>query len=327
MILSIIIPIYNGETTIRRCFESIWSQGIEEENYEVICVNDCSTDNTADIVKQQMEHHNNIRLLNNKENLRAGGSRNYGVKEAKGEYINFIDCDDFYYEGALKKALSYAKDNNLDILTCELSRHTQVCPNDRPTLNLKDTNILTGRQFLINNSLPWGPTRYIFKRGIMIENVVWFKEKCICEDVDWAHKIAFYALRMQYQPILLQHYIIHNRSTTGNEYKSLKTVSQKIQSGLRTYSLIDLYDEEKEFNQIINVSKIIFENSLKYFTLLKDSPCKKSRIIVDYIPKDIRLGKFVMFARCHSLLFSTISTIVFPLILVALRIKRIIWKR
>ena len=91
MFLSIVIPVYNGENTIFRCLNSIWNQGLNENEYEVICVDDCSTDNTIKILSDIQKRHINLRLLLNEYNKRAGGCRNYGVREAKGEYILFID--------------------------------------------------------------------------------------------------------------------------------------------------------------------------------------------------------------------------------------------
>ena len=96
LFLSIVIPVHNGADSISHCLDSIWNQGLNDNEYEVICVNDCSTDNTAEVISTIQKTHSNLRLLSNSENLRAGGSRNYGVREAKGEYILFIDVDDYF---------------------------------------------------------------------------------------------------------------------------------------------------------------------------------------------------------------------------------------
>ncbi|MFI3296372.1 MAG: glycosyltransferase family A protein, partial [bacterium] len=101
MILSIVIPIYNGEKVVSTCLDSIWAQGVADDEYEVICVDDCSADDTYNFLLLAATARNNMQVLHNSENLRAGGARNYGVREAKGEYIIFIDADDYFHPGAL----------------------------------------------------------------------------------------------------------------------------------------------------------------------------------------------------------------------------------
>lgn len=71
---SIVIPVYNGLShDLSICLDSIWNQLIDVSLYEVICVDDCSTDNTRDWLKEEQEKHNNLIIIENKENLRQGG--------------------------------------------------------------------------------------------------------------------------------------------------------------------------------------------------------------------------------------------------------------
>ena len=85
MFLSIVIPVYNAGWIIEKCLDSIWNQGLSEEEYEVVCVNDNSTDDTLEVLDRVAREHKNLRVVSNKENLRAGGARNRGVREARGE--------------------------------------------------------------------------------------------------------------------------------------------------------------------------------------------------------------------------------------------------
>ena len=84
---SIIIPVYNGEQYIKNCLDSIYRQGLGDDDFEVICVNDCSTDNTAQVISEYGKFHQNLRLINHETNRRQGGARNTGVKVAEGKYI------------------------------------------------------------------------------------------------------------------------------------------------------------------------------------------------------------------------------------------------
>ena len=101
MLLSIVIPIFNGAKHITNCLNSIWAQELCADDYEVICVDDCSTDNTVEVLNNINKEHQNLKVVKNKTNRRAGGSRNHGVLEARGKYIYFIDADDYFHEKAL----------------------------------------------------------------------------------------------------------------------------------------------------------------------------------------------------------------------------------
>jgi glycosyltransferase involved in cell wall biosynthesis len=104
--LSIIIPFFNVEKYIAECLESVYNQDIPEEEYEVICVNDCSPDHSRDIVLQYQQKHPNLILIEHEENKMLGAARNTGLRAARGEYVWFIDSDDYIEKNILGKLLS-----------------------------------------------------------------------------------------------------------------------------------------------------------------------------------------------------------------------------
>ena len=116
MFLSIIIPCYNAKAYIGKCLNSIWDEGLLEDEYEVICIDDCSTDDTLLHLYELQKLHNNMQVLRNCENLRAGGARNHGVKNSCGKYILFIDADDYIHPGGLRQAINHLKKQNIDLL-------------------------------------------------------------------------------------------------------------------------------------------------------------------------------------------------------------------
>ena len=86
MTISFIIPVYNGRETIIPCIESIRAQ-MEGKDYEIIVVDDCSTDNTRDVISEYAKSCNQVKLFCQPKNRRQGAARNRGLKEAKGDYI------------------------------------------------------------------------------------------------------------------------------------------------------------------------------------------------------------------------------------------------
>lgn len=320
--LSIVIPVYNGADTIGNCLNSIWSQELTNSEYEVICIDDCSKDNTLTVIKNIQKEHDNLRLLSNPENLRAGGARNYGVCEAKGEYILFIDADDYFHPEALKTVVDYQKTHKLDILVCDFARHPADRPNNILVHKFKSQDVMTGRQFLVVNSLPYAPWKYVFKRSLMIDNSVFFAEKVSCEDVDWTHKLAFYANTMQYQPILLTHYLLTDTSQTSVEYKSANTVFHRLECGRRVTELLPFCKTEDEKRRILGVAGETLKNGVIFLNGLTISPAKKIQVLERCVAKDIAWEGIVGFASNHKRLYSWCSTFAVPLFRFAIIVKR-----
>ena len=109
---TIIIPTYNTEKYIPNCIESILNQ--EYDNYEIIIVDDCSTDKTLEIIKQY--ESDNIRIFSAPKNSGPGIARNIGIEHAKNEYILFCDSDDYYLENAFEKICKKIEETNSDIV-------------------------------------------------------------------------------------------------------------------------------------------------------------------------------------------------------------------
>ena len=106
---SVIIPVYNTEKYLERCLESVLNQNFK--NYEIIIINDGSTDGSKKIIEKYLKKHKNIIYIENKSNKGLSNARNNGVLESNGEYLLFLDSDDYYNEGFLKKLNVNIKDN------------------------------------------------------------------------------------------------------------------------------------------------------------------------------------------------------------------------
>ncbi|HHX8484685.1 TPA: glycosyltransferase family 2 protein [Vibrio diabolicus] len=119
-LVSIIMPSYNSEGTILESIQSVLSQTYK--NWELIIVDDRSTDNTWQVIQTYADKYDNIRVYQNKENLGAGASRNFAIKKAKGRFIAFLDSDDLWMENKLEEQIPFMLENNYPLTYTHYSR-------------------------------------------------------------------------------------------------------------------------------------------------------------------------------------------------------------
>ena len=138
--VSVIVPIYNTEKFLRKCIESIVNQTLEE--IEIILINDGSTDNSHIVCEEySRKYPKKIRYINNK-NIGCSATRNLGISLAKGEYIAFVDSDDYIEQEMYQEMYEKAKKENLDIVVCGINymnEQTQKIKKSIP-INIKEKN-------------------------------------------------------------------------------------------------------------------------------------------------------------------------------------------
>lgn len=116
MKLSVIVPVYNVEKYLPRCLDSLLRQGLKAGEYEVICVNDGSQDNCATILAEYQQKRPDIFRVITQENRGLGEARNTGMKAAQGEFVGFLDSDDYIIDGGYKYLLDHFCDEGVDVL-------------------------------------------------------------------------------------------------------------------------------------------------------------------------------------------------------------------
>lgn len=134
--ISIIVPVYNVKDYIRECIDSLIKQ--ENINIEIILVDDCSTDGSFDICKDYEKIDKRIKLISHKDNLGVEISRNDGIDVATGEWVLFLDSDDYLKNTGLLDSVLYAEKNKLDILICSYTRYNQA------GMNVQSASIQSG---------------------------------------------------------------------------------------------------------------------------------------------------------------------------------------
>ncbi len=174
MKLSIIIPVYNVEKHISRCLESLFNQNLNEDEYEVLIIDDGSKDNSIGLVEQHyLPSHENI-FVHRQENQGVGAARNNGLELAKGEYIYFIDPDDYLADNVLKTLLDYSTKYKPDVLTfkSQVTVETNLNnPSQRLDANFNITK-QSGMDFIANlgfkNEVWWYFTKKSFLDSISL---------------------------------------------------------------------------------------------------------------------------------------------------------------
>ena len=154
MKISYILPCYNVGRFITDTLDSIYAQGMPEDAFEVICVNDCSTDDTREKIAAVAARHGNLTLLDQPRNLYSGAARNRGLEVARGEYIWFVDADDLVKPGSAPGLLEQAEKDDLDILMFNYDEFRDGAPDvflEHPDI-FRASGIETGCDFVEKES-------------------------------------------------------------------------------------------------------------------------------------------------------------------------------
>ena len=118
-LVSIVVPVYNVESYIEECLQSVCSQTYE--NLEIICVDDVGNDRSMDVVRSFAVKDCRIKIIEHDKNKGLAEARNTGLEHVSGDYVFFLDSDDWLVDDAIEKLLSSAMTNNADVVVGQLS--------------------------------------------------------------------------------------------------------------------------------------------------------------------------------------------------------------
>lgn len=236
--LSVIVPVYNTEEFLEECLESIFSQGISD--LEVIAIDDESPDNSIAILQAYAEKHENLTIIRQK-NAGISATRNNGIKRATGNYICWIDSDDYYCKGALAVALEIAENNDLDFLNCSLEQFP-VKAEKQPACDDEQSEVMTGAELLKYAAdktylLSW-PSMYLYKRSFLAENNISFEEGMTFECSPFHLEVSLAAKRAMYVNTPLYRYRVRTNSLSHS-----KTTPAQAHNVLRSFlAIFDILD-------------------------------------------------------------------------------------
>lgn len=215
--ISIIVPFYNRERFVKSAMDSIYSQGLDYNIFEVICIDDCSPtmDNYVALCEYKYagEHPSNLWITRHEINKCQGGARNTGISLAKGDWIIHLDSDDFFIEGSLILLYNHLKANeDLDVLMYDYAT-------DNRSVNLSDRfphqQKTDGLSLVKKYSIPWVSWCYAFKRSFLMEKGLKFAENVRVEDGDYVFRAVMNASAVSFIPLSVVHYSIQEDSVSS----------------------------------------------------------------------------------------------------------------
>lgn len=180
MKLSIIIPVYNVEKYILRCIDSCINQHCLDSDYEIIIIDDGSTDNSLSLILNKYKNESNVKILT-QNNIGLGATRNRGIREAIGDYIWFVDSDDWIEKNILESILLIL-DKVYDVIQIPFIKAYDDSKNNEVVIQ---TTFFVEPKRNISSHMIFPAQFYIVRRDFLKENNINFVEGIFHEDVEY----------------------------------------------------------------------------------------------------------------------------------------------
>ncbi|MGL4850546.1 MAG: glycosyltransferase family 2 protein [Clostridium sp.] len=257
ILVSIIVPIYNVESYLQKCIESIIEY--KERNIEILLVNDGSTDRSKEICETYERLDTRIKLIN-KVNGGLSDARNFGIINACGEYLMFLDSDDFVDDMILKTVIDHIKESKVDVI---MSPYKEIVNDEFIKINGENSLLENCSECVVTDEILkkifekttslWPAWRYIVKKNFLEENKILFKKGFLHEDIDFTTKILLKMKSFKYVNIAWYCYRVNRDGSIMNN------------RGIR--SLMDIMniiiDLKREMENEMGVNKVISELVLR----------------------------------------------------------------
>lgn len=246
-LISIIVPIYKVEKYLGRCIESLINQTYR--NIEIILVDDGSPDNCPLICDNYAKQDKRITVIH-KENGGLSDARNCGLRLAKGEYVLFVDSDDYIKLDSCDRFAETVKSMSVDIAVADADRieGDRIFPMTQK--NIKTDFIYTGKEFLklqIRNDCYYVAVwTNLYRRRFLIENSLFFKPGILYEDEQWTPRVFLKAQSVIYLDYVFYYYEIRPSSITSNTSREHNIRIARDMIGI-CYELFDIYDKLDDY--------------------------------------------------------------------------------
>ena len=266
-LISVIVSCYKGGKDLPVCLDSLINQSLKD--IEIICIDDCSPDNTAEVLKEYSKKDSRITIVTNKKNLGVSASRNKGINLAKSKYVMFCDSDDYYEPETCEHMLDAIEQNKADVAINEIrviyEAHEEMRFSDSNYYSLKYSGLeYINDELILNTDL--SPTNKIFKKEILDKYNIRFPEGLYFEDAFFCSAYFCCCKNAFYLNEQLYNYIRHEKSTMSNTWSSNKTKDPAIDHLYIAFRLFDFLSKHKlldKYNELYWRLFLAFE----YFAL------------------------------------------------------------
>lgn len=239
--VSVIIPVYNVEKYLDKCLDSLVHQTID--NYEIIVVNDGTKDNSQNIIDEYKSKYPSLIVSLIKENGGLSSARNYGIEHASGEYVGFVDSDDYVDKDMFRLLYEKAKENNFDMVVCDFNEIHGEEVISYPCHFSKD---IIGKANIQKRMVDIYPSAWnkIYKRELFSN--IRFKEGVWFEDVEFLYRLLPEVDSIGVVNKHLYQYLIREGAITSSNDLRIYHYIDNWNGILEYYKEKDIYDVYKE---------------------------------------------------------------------------------
>lgn len=270
--VSVIIPCFNAARWLPKCFLSLVQQTIGIESLELIFVNDASTDEGKTwemLLEFERAYPDSVAIIDLPDNRRQGGARNEGLKYASGEYIAFVDADDWVLPDIYEKAYDKAKELDADIVQFGFNYYFDKIGIVDSKQQVKDEFIQidlpeSRKKMLLSEKITYGCWNKLYRRELVEDTGVKYAEHVIYEEPLFVYPLLYAADRFVIMPDRLYIYRQNNNGTMRNDMKAKETLLQHAQVQLSVWEFMKKTEYFEPFYEEI---KLYFLHTYLYETL------------------------------------------------------------
>lgn len=270
--VSIIVPVYNVEKYIDKCLSSLVNQTLND--IEIIIVNDGSIDNSEHIILKYKEKYPSKIVYLKKENGGLSDARNFGMPYAKGDYIAFLDSDDYVELDTYEKLYNRAIQTDADMVECDFYWEYSDKKIHDTSANYKDeSNMYANARVVAWNKL--------YKKDLIINSGIKFPKGLRYEDLEFFYKILPQLKKIELINEPLIHYVQRDDSITYVQNEKTADIFAILDNIINYYKWINLYNEYNQELEYMYV-RILFGSSFKRMLNIKDKETRRKLLMDSY---------------------------------------------
>lgn len=274
--VSVIVPVYNAQKYLKKCAESLVHQTLED--IEIIFVNDGSTDHSLEMLEEYRQLFPKKVSVYSKENGGQASARNFGIRNSHGEYIGFVDADDYVDIHMFEEMYNKAKQEDSDYVECQyhyLAVDAKGDENEIPQYGHVRAYQSKREMFIDPLVSPWNK---LYRASVIKDNVCLFPEGVIYEDTAFYIKVIPYLKKLSYLPeAYVYHYLWPGSTMNDKKYIRVGNIFIVLQDVIDFYKKNNIYEDYQSELEYFCV-KILLCSSLKRIAQINDKRLRKDLV-------------------------------------------------